>query len=58
MNNYIRQKSNDFFIKTLMSAKQPVSYTKEPYKMWILVFYETLEEGAHSARKWRELYIF
>lgn len=32
MNNYIRQKSNDCFIKALMSAKQFLSYTKELYK--------------------------
>lgn len=33
MNNYIRQKSNDCFIKALMSAKQLFSYTNELYKM-------------------------
>lgn len=29
MNKYIRQKSNDCFIKALMTAKQLLSYTKE-----------------------------
>lgn len=51
MNNYIRHKSNDCSIKALTSAKQLLSYTREPYKAYISVFHKTPEEGAYAA--WR-----
>lgn len=50
MNNYIRHKSNDCFIKALTSAKQLI-YTRELYKVYNSVLHKTAEEGAYAT--WR-----